>query len=52
MKYKIKYSLLYDIHRYVMVAEDEEQLVTFLKMLRDEQAYGFEVVPEYTIARD
>ena len=52
MKYKIKYSLLYDIHRYAMDAKDEEQLVTFLKMLRDEQAYGFEVVPEYTIARD
>ena len=52
MKYKIKYSLPYDIYRYVMQAKDEDQLVTFLKMLRDEQAYGFEVVPEYTIARD
>ena len=52
MKYTIKYSLPYDIYRYAMQAKDEEQLVTFLKMLRDEQAYGFEVVPEYTIARD
>ena len=52
MKYKIKYSLPYDIYRYAMDAKDEEQLITFLKMLRDEQAYGFEVVPEYTIARD
>lgn len=52
MKYQIKYSLLYDIHRYMMAAKDEDQLLTFLKMLRDEQAYGFEVVPEYTIARD
>ena len=52
MKYKIKYSIPYDIHRYMMVAKDEDQLVTFVKMLRDEQAYGFEVVPEYTIARD
>ena len=47
MKYKIKYSLPYDIYRYKMQAKDEDQLVTFLKMLRDEQAYGFEVVPEY-----
>ena len=52
MKYKIKYSLPYDIYRYKMQAKDDDQLVTFLKMLRDEQAYGFEVVPEYTIARD
>ena len=52
MKYQIKDSLPYDIYRYAMVAEDEDQLLTFLKMLRDEQAYGFEVVPEYTIARD
>ena len=51
MKYKIKYSIPYDIYRYKMQAKDEEQLITFLKMLRDEQAYGFEVVPEYTIAR-
>ena len=47
MKYQIKYSLAYDIHRYMMVAKDEDQLITFLKMLRDEQAYGFEVVPKY-----
>ena len=47
MKYTIKYSLLYDIHRYKMDAKGEDQLLTFLKMLRDEQAYGFEVVPEY-----
>ena len=52
MKYTIKYSLPYDIYRYVMDAKDEVQLVTFLKMLIGEQAYGFEVVPEYTIARD
>ena len=52
MKYTIRYSMPYDIHRYTMQAKDEDQLITFLKMLRDEQAYGFEVVPEYTIARD
>ena len=52
MRYTIKYSLPYDIYRYAMDAKDEEQLLTFLKMLRDEQAYGFEVVPEYTISRD
>ena len=46
MKHTIKYSLPYDIYRYRMDAKDEDQLVTFLKMLRDEQAYGFEVVPE------
>ena len=46
MKYKIYYSLPYDIHLYNMGAKDEDQLLTFLKMLRDEQAYGFEVVPE------
>ena len=51
MKYTIRYSLPYDIHRYMMVAKDEEQLATFVKMLVDEQAYGIEVVPEYTIAR-
>ena len=47
MKYKIKYSLLYDIHRYMMVAKNEEQLATFVKMLVEEKAYGIEVVPEY-----
>ena len=52
MKYKIKYSLPYDIYRYAMDAKDEEQLITFLKMLRDEQADGVEVVPEDTRARD
>ena len=52
MKYKIKYSLPCDIHRYKMHAKDEDQLLTFLKMLINEKAYGFEVVPEYTIARD
>ena len=51
MKYTIRYSVPYDIHRYMMDAKDEDQLLTFLKMLRDEQAYGFEVVPESTIAR-
>ena len=51
MKYKINYSMPYDIHRYKMDANGEKQLVTFVKMLVDEQAYGIEVVPEYTIAR-
>ena len=46
MKYKIKYSLPYDIHRYEMQAKDEDQLVTFVKMLVEEKAYGIEVVPE------
>ena len=46
MKYTIRYSVPYDIHRYTRDAKDEEQLATFLKMLRDEQAYGFEVIPE------
>ena len=46
LKYKIKYSLPYDIHRYMMVAKDEEQLATFVKMLVEEKAYGIEVVPE------
>ena len=48
MKYIIRYSLPYDIYRYKMQAEGEEQLVTFLKMLVDEGTYGIEVVPEYT----
>ena len=47
MKYKIKYSLLYDIYRYKMVAKDEEQLATFVKMLVDEGAYGIEAIPKY-----
>ena len=47
MKYTIRYSLPYDIHRYVMVAKDEEQLGAFVKMLVEEKAYGIEVVPEY-----
>ena len=47
MKYKIKYSIPYDIHRYKMGAKDEEQLVTFVKMLVEEKAHGIEVVPEY-----
>ena len=51
MKYIIRYSLPYDIHRYTMQAKDEEQLATFVKMLVDEGTYGIEVVPEYTIAR-
>ena len=51
MKYKIYYSLPYDIHLYNMDAKDEEQLATFVKMLVEERAYGFEIVPEYTIAR-
>ena len=51
MKYIIRYSLPYDIYRYTMQAKDEDQLATFVKMLVDEQAYGIEVVPEYTIAR-
>ena len=51
MKYTIHHSMPYDIHRYTMHAKDEEQLATFVKMLVDEEAYGFEIVPEYTIAR-
>ena len=47
MKYQIKYSLPYDIHRYTMQAKDEEQLATFVRMLVEEKAYGIEVVPEY-----
>ena len=31
-----------------MDANGEKQLATFVKMLVDEQAYGIEVVPEYT----
>ena len=46
MEYKIKYSMPYDIYRYVMDAKDEEQLATFVKMLVEEKAYGIEVVPE------
>ena len=51
MNYKIYYSMPYDIHRYKMDATNEDQLAAFVKMLADEQAYGIEVVPEYTIAR-
>ena len=51
MKYTIRYSVPYDIHRYMMVPKNYDQLRTFLNMLRDEQAFDFEVVPEYTIAR-
>ena len=47
MKYTIKYSLPYDIHRYTMDAKDEEQLGTFVKMLVEDKAYGIEVVPKY-----
>ena len=47
MNYTIKYSLPYDIHRYMMQAKDEDQLATFVKMLVQEKAYGIEVVPEY-----
>ena len=47
MKYTIKYSLPYDIHRYMMQAKDEEQLATFVKMLAEEKAYRIEVAPEY-----
>ena len=46
MKYKIYYSLPYDIHLYNMDAKDEEQLGTFVKMLAEEKAYRIEVVPE------
>ena len=48
MKYKIYYSLPYDIHLYNMGAKDEEQLGLFIKMLVEEKAHGIEVVPEYT----
>ena len=47
MKYAIKYSLPYDIHRYTMDAKDEEQLGSFIKMLVEEKAHGIEVVPKY-----
>ena len=47
MKYKIKYSLPYDIYRYTMDARDEDQLATFVKMLAEEKAYRIEVVPKY-----
>ncbi|MDO5793483.1 MAG: hypothetical protein Q4Q00_04710 [Turicibacter sp.] len=47
MKYTISYSVPYDIHRYKMVAKDEEQLAIFIKMLTDEKAYGIEVIPKY-----
>ena len=47
MKYAIKYSLPYDIHRYMMDAKDEEQLAAFVKMLVEEKAYRIEVVPKY-----
>jgi len=47
MKYTIYYSVPCDTHRFKMVAKDEEQLATFVKMLTDEDAYGIEVVPEY-----
>ena len=46
MKYTIRYSLPYDIHRYMMQAKDEDQLGSFIKMLADEEAYGLEVIPE------
>ena len=45
MKYTIRYSLPYDIHRYEMQAKNEDQLATFVKMLADEEAYGLEVIP-------
>ena len=48
MKYKIKYSIPYDIHRYTMDAKDEEQLGSFIKMLVEEKAYRIEVAPKYT----
>ena len=47
MKYTIYYSCPNDIQRYVMNAKDEKQLVTFLKMLTDENDYNFHV--KYTI---
>ena len=46
MKYTIKYSTLYDIHRYSMHAKDEKQLATFVKMLVEEKAYKIAVFPE------
>ena len=46
MKYTIRYSVPYDIHRYMMVAKDEEQLAAFIKILVEEEAYGIEVFPE------
>ena len=46
MKYTIRYSVPYDIRRYMMVAKDEDQLGSFVKMLVEEKAYGLEVIPE------
>lgn len=43
MKYKIYYSIPEDIYCYTMNAKNEEQLVKFLKMLKDEKAYNFTV---------
>ena len=48
MKYTIRYSLPYDIHRYMMQAKDEQQLGSFVKMLVEEKACRIEVVPKYT----
>ena len=47
MKYKIYYSLPYDIYRYKMDANGEKQLATFVKMLVEEKAYRIEVIPKY-----
>ena len=47
MKYQIYYSCPNDIQRYTMSAKDESQLARFIKMLTDEKAYGFSVMPEY-----
>ena len=44
MKYQIYYSCPNDIQRYTMLAKDESQLATFIKMLTDEKAYDFYVV--------
>lgn len=41
MEYLIYYSCPNDINRYVMVAKDEKQLATFIKMLTNEKAYNF-----------
>ena len=51
MKYKIYYSCPDDIYRYTMYAEDEKQLVNFLRMLTGEKAYNFQVEVLQWVAR-
>lgn len=43
MKYTIYYSVRGDIYRYKMNAKDENQLIKFLSLLTEEEAYNFQV---------